>query len=171
MLLHTGYPYVRSLAYLAAMFPNVYADMGETILFAAGEATEIYRELLGLAPASKLLFSTDASLVPELYWVGARVGRRALGSRPRRAHRRRRARRARPRSTGPSGCSGATPRRSTGSEPSRRAARRSRLVGAGFGRRRRNSRSSGTSRWPRRPSRRTVMTTMKITARMIWLSP
>jgi predicted TIM-barrel fold metal-dependent hydrolase len=78
VLLHTGYPYVRSLAYLAAMFPNVYADIGEAILFAAGEATEIYRELLGLAPASKLLFSTDASLVPELYWVGARIGRRAL---------------------------------------------------------------------------------------------
>jgi predicted TIM-barrel fold metal-dependent hydrolase len=78
VLLHTGYPYVRSLAYCAAMFPNVYADMGETILFAAGEATEIYRELIGLAPASKLLFSTDASLVPELFWIGARVGRRAL---------------------------------------------------------------------------------------------
>jgi hypothetical protein len=79
VLLHTGYPYVRSLAYLAAMFPNVYADMGEAILFAAGEATEITRELLGLAPASKILFSTDASLVPELYWLGARLGRRALG--------------------------------------------------------------------------------------------
>jgi hypothetical protein len=79
VLLHTGYPYVRSLAYLAAMFPNVYADMGEAILFAAGEATEITRELLGLAPATKILFSTDASLVPELYWVGARLGRRALG--------------------------------------------------------------------------------------------
>jgi hypothetical protein len=79
VLLHTGYPYVRSLAYLAAMFPNVHADMGEAILFAAGEATQIYRELIGLAPASKLLFSTDASFVPELYWIGARVGRRALG--------------------------------------------------------------------------------------------
>jgi hypothetical protein len=79
VLLHTGYPYVRSLAYVAAMFPNVFADMGEATLFAAGEATEITRELLGLAPASKILFSTDASLVPELYWVGARLGRRALG--------------------------------------------------------------------------------------------
>ncbi len=79
VLLHTGYPYIRSLAYLAAMFPNVYADMGEAPLFAAGEATEIVRELLGLAPASKLLFSTDASLVPELYWIAARIGRRALG--------------------------------------------------------------------------------------------
>lgn len=79
VLLHTGYPYVRSLAYLAAMYPNVYADMGEAILFAAGEATQITRELIGLAPASKILFSTDASLVPELYWMGARLGRRALG--------------------------------------------------------------------------------------------
>jgi len=78
VLLHTGYPYVRSTAYLAAMYPNVYADMGEAPLFAAGEGTQIYRELLGLAPASKLLFSTDASLVPELYWIGARLGRRAL---------------------------------------------------------------------------------------------
>jgi hypothetical protein len=79
VLLHTGYPYIRSIAYLAAMFPNVYADMGEATLFAAGEATEIVRELIGLAPASKVLFSTDASLVPELYWVGQRLGRRALG--------------------------------------------------------------------------------------------
>ena len=80
VLLHTGYPYVRSLAYLAAMFPNVYADTGEATLFAAGEASQITRELLGLAPASKLVFSTDASLVPELYWVASRLGRRALAT-------------------------------------------------------------------------------------------
>jgi hypothetical protein len=79
VLLHTGYPYVRSMAYLAAMFPNVYADMGEAPLFAAGEGTQIVRELIGLAPASKILFSTDASLIPELYWLAARLGRRALG--------------------------------------------------------------------------------------------
>ena len=78
VLLHAGYPYVRSLAYLAAMFPNVYADLGEVNLFVAGEVPGIVRELLGLAPASKILFSTDASLVPELYWLGARAGRRAL---------------------------------------------------------------------------------------------
>ena len=76
-----------------------------------------------------------------------------------------------PRSTGPSGSCGATPRPSTGSERARSesaaaAARRRAASG-----RRRNSRSSGTSRWPRMPSRRTVMTTMKITARMIPLRP
>ncbi len=111
VLLHTGYPYIRSLAYLAAMFPNVYADMGETILFAAGEATEIYRELLGLAPASKLLFSTDASLVPELYWVGRAHRPAGARSRARRAHRRRRDRRANRRSIGRNACCGATRRR------------------------------------------------------------
>jgi uncharacterized protein len=80
VLLHSGYPYVRSMAYLAAMFPNVYADFGEVQLFVAGgDLTAIVRELVGLAPASKLLFSTDASLVPELYWLGALAGRRTLG--------------------------------------------------------------------------------------------
>ena len=81
VLLHSGYPYARSMAYLAAMFPNVYADFGEVQLFVAGgDLRAIVRELVGLAPASKLLFSTDASLVPELYWLGAQAGRRALGT-------------------------------------------------------------------------------------------
>src|SRR4029078_12482374 len=53
VLLHTGYPYIGSLAYLAAMFPNVYADMGETILFAPGEATDRHADLSRPAAASK----------------------------------------------------------------------------------------------------------------------
>jgi hypothetical protein len=80
VLLHSGYPYSRSMAYLAAMFPNVYADFGEVQLFVAGgDLRAVVRELVGLAPASKILFSTDASLIPELYWLGAQAGRRALG--------------------------------------------------------------------------------------------
>jgi hypothetical protein len=79
VLLHSGYPYVRSMSYLAAMYPNVYADLGEVNLFVPGDIRGIVRELLGLAPANKILFSTDASLIPELYWLGAVLGRRALG--------------------------------------------------------------------------------------------
>jgi uncharacterized protein len=79
VLLHTGYPYVRSASYCAAMYPNVYADLGEINLFAPGDYRGVVRELLGLAPANKILFSTDASLIPELYWLGALLGRRALG--------------------------------------------------------------------------------------------
>ena len=169
VLLHTGYPYVRSLAYLAAMFPNVYADMGEAILFAAGEATEITRELLGLAPASKILFSTDASLVPELYWVGRAARPAGAGAGARRAHRRRRDRRADRARLGradPVAQLGARLRALIGGRrrrPRRVAdAARPRRHSAGS-----NSRSSGTSRWPSSPSRRTVITMMKITARTI----
>ena len=79
VLLHSGYPYVRSASYCAAMFPNVYADIGEVNLFAPGDYRGIVREMLGLAPANKILFSTDASLIPELYWLGAALGRRVLG--------------------------------------------------------------------------------------------
>ena len=78
VLLHTGYPYVRSASYCAAMYPNVYADLGEVQLFAPADYRNVVRELLGLAPANKVLFSTDASLIPELYWLGAVLGRRAL---------------------------------------------------------------------------------------------
>ena len=80
VLLHASYPYMRTLGYLAAVYPNVYADLGLAIPFAAGDARAVVRELLGLAPASKVLYSSDAFSIPELYWLGAQLGRRALGA-------------------------------------------------------------------------------------------
>lgn len=79
VLLHAGYPYVRTLGSLAAAYPNVYADFGLAIPFVTGEARQILRELLGLAPATKVLYSSDAFHIPELYYLGAVLGRRALG--------------------------------------------------------------------------------------------
>jgi hypothetical protein len=78
ILLHAGYPYTRELGYLASVYPNVYADFGLAIPFVTAEARSILRELLGLAPASKILYSSDASLIPELHYLGARLARRAL---------------------------------------------------------------------------------------------
>lgn len=79
VLLHASYPYCRTSGYLAAVYPNVYADFGLAIPFAAGDTRAILRELLGLAPASKVMYSSDAFHIPELYWLGAKLGRRALG--------------------------------------------------------------------------------------------
>lgn len=79
VLLHASYPYARTLAYLASVYPNVYADFGLAIPFVAGDARAVVRELLGLAPATKVLYSSDAFHIPELYWLGAKLGRRALG--------------------------------------------------------------------------------------------
>ncbi|MBI4675513.1 MAG: amidohydrolase family protein [Chloroflexi bacterium] len=79
VLLHAAYPYARTLGYLAAVYPNVYADFGLAIPFVAGDARAVLRDVLGLAPASKVLYSSDAFHIPELYWLGAKLGRRALG--------------------------------------------------------------------------------------------
>jgi len=79
VLLHASYPYARTLGYLAAMYPNVYADFGLAIPFVTGEARQILREVLGLAPASKVMYSSDAFHIPDIYYLGAVLGRRALG--------------------------------------------------------------------------------------------
>jgi hypothetical protein len=80
VLLHASYPYVRELGYLAAIYPNVYADVGLAIPHLAAEIPTMLRQLLGLAPSSKVVYSSDASQIPELFWLAARLGRRGLGT-------------------------------------------------------------------------------------------
>ncbi len=78
VLLHAGYPYTRELSYLVSVYPNVFADFGLAIPFVTGQANRIVRELLSLGPASKILYSSDAFHIPELYYLGAVLGRRAV---------------------------------------------------------------------------------------------
>ena len=78
VLLHASYPYVRELGYLAAIYPNVWADVGLAIPHLAAEIPTTLRQLLGLTPTSKVLYSSDASQIPELFWLAARWGRRGL---------------------------------------------------------------------------------------------
>lgn len=78
VLLHAGYPYVRELGYLAAIYPNVWMDVGLAIPQVSSEIPTIWRQTLGLTPTSKVLFSTDAYSIPEIYWLAARWGRWGL---------------------------------------------------------------------------------------------
>jgi len=78
VLLHASYPYVRELGYLAAIYTNVYADVGLAIPHLAAEIPAMLRQLLGLAPSTKIVYSSDASQIPELFWLAARWGRRGL---------------------------------------------------------------------------------------------
>jgi uncharacterized protein len=80
VLLHAGYPYVRELSYLASLYPNVHVDLGLAIPHVASDLPTIVREALSLAPTSRVLFSSDASGLPELFWLAARWGRQALGT-------------------------------------------------------------------------------------------
>ncbi|MGY1439185.1 amidohydrolase family protein [Streptomyces reniochalinae] len=77
VLLHC-YPYHRGAGYLAAVFPHVYADFGLTLSHTGARAHAVLGELLELTPFGKLLFSTDAYGLPELYLVGAQLFREAM---------------------------------------------------------------------------------------------
>lgn len=79
VLLHC-YPYHRQAAYLAAVFPHVYADIGLTLTHTGPRAAAVLAEFLELAPFGKLLFSTDAYGLPELYVVGSALFRTALAT-------------------------------------------------------------------------------------------
>lgn len=80
VLLHACYPYTREGAYLAAVYENVYLDLSYGIPFLSrGEMLAFTRAALGVAPVSKLLYSSDGIGIAELHWLGALEGRRVLG--------------------------------------------------------------------------------------------
>jgi predicted TIM-barrel fold metal-dependent hydrolase len=78
VILHMGYPYVREAGYLASVYANVYVDLSLAIPFAVSEASLLLTQLFGLAPTSKVLYASDGFSVPELFWLGAKVGRAGL---------------------------------------------------------------------------------------------
>jgi predicted TIM-barrel fold metal-dependent hydrolase len=77
LLLHC-YPYHRSAAYLASVFPHVYLDVGLAVPHTGRRAAAILAEALELAPFHKLLFSSDAFGLAELYLLAAQLFREAL---------------------------------------------------------------------------------------------
>ena len=76
-LLHC-YPFHREAGYLAAMYPNVYFDVGSALHYLGPSSGRLLAEAMEVAPFSKLLFSSDAFGVAEQYHLGAMLFRRAL---------------------------------------------------------------------------------------------
>jgi uncharacterized protein len=79
VLLHMGYPYVRESAFLASLYPDVYVDLSLAVPLLRPVLPHLLHELLALAPATKLLYGSDAHSQPEMFWLGAQCGRWALG--------------------------------------------------------------------------------------------
>ena len=80
MLLHASYPFTREAGYLAAVYHNAYLDTGLAVPFlSVSGMRETIRALLELAPTTKLLYSSDAHLFPEQFYLAAKWGRRLLG--------------------------------------------------------------------------------------------
>lgn len=67
------------LGWLASVYSNVHADFGLALPFATSGGHNILRELLELAPVSRILYGSDAFHIPKSNYPGAVLGRRALG--------------------------------------------------------------------------------------------
>jgi predicted TIM-barrel fold metal-dependent hydrolase len=79
LLLHC-YPYHRQAAYLASVHPHVYLDVGLALNYVGARAAAVLAETLELAPFGKLLYSSDAFGLAELFLLGALQFRRALSA-------------------------------------------------------------------------------------------
>jgi hypothetical protein len=77
MLLH-NYPFHRHAGYLAQVFPHAFVDVGLATHNVGRRSDALVAELLELAPFGKVLFSTDAFGLGELYLVSTVLFRRAL---------------------------------------------------------------------------------------------
>ncbi|MEQ9669874.1 MAG: amidohydrolase family protein [Coleofasciculus sp. G2-EDA-02] len=79
VLLHAAYPYSQEAGYLASVYPQVYLDFGLAVPFLSGAGMRgTLQQLLELTPTSKLMYSSDAHNIPELYYLGAKWGREVL---------------------------------------------------------------------------------------------
>ncbi|MFJ6080682.1 amidohydrolase family protein [Streptomyces sp. NPDC092369] len=78
LLLHC-WPYQRQAAYLAAVFEQVYLDVGLTLHHVGpARARAILAEATEITPFRKLLYSSDAYGLAEFYCLGALAFRRGL---------------------------------------------------------------------------------------------
>ena len=77
LLLH-NYPFHRHAAYLAQVFDHVFMDVGLAMHNTGALSRRVIEETLELVPFGKLLYSTDAFGLPELYLLGALLFRRGL---------------------------------------------------------------------------------------------
>jgi predicted TIM-barrel fold metal-dependent hydrolase len=77
VLLHSGFPYQDEASYLAAARSNVHADLSLVNLFAPANLADGLRRVVGVAPVDRVLFGTDAYLLPEAFWFAAIMLREA----------------------------------------------------------------------------------------------
>lgn len=78
VLVHCGYPYIMEAAFLTNVLPNVYLDLSVLIPYATANMSNRLLEVLELAPVSKVMFASDATQIPEIHWLSAKIGKTAL---------------------------------------------------------------------------------------------
>jgi len=78
VLVHSGYPNNPNAAYMTSVLPNVFLDFSLTVPFLNPIDHHRVMEILQVAPSSKIMYGSDGFNLPELIWLGAKVGKSAL---------------------------------------------------------------------------------------------
>lgn len=79
VLLHAGHPWIQHAGAMAHGFPHVWVDIGWTTPWISQRLVECYRELIGMAPVSKLMIGSGGHGSPEISWLAAKTAKIALG--------------------------------------------------------------------------------------------
>ena len=79
VLLHAGHPWMQHAGMMAHTFPHVWVDMGWTTPWTSQRIVECYRDVISLAPLSKLMIGSGGHGSPEVSWLAAKTAKIALG--------------------------------------------------------------------------------------------
>lgn len=79
VLLHGAYPWIQHAAAVAHALPHVWVDMGWTTPWISLRIADCYRDLIGMAPLSKLMIGSGGHGTPEIAWLAGRTAKIALG--------------------------------------------------------------------------------------------
>lgn len=78
VLLHGAYPWIQHAAAVAHALPHVWVDMGWTTPWISLRIADCYRDLIGMAPLSKLMIGSGGHGTPEIAWLAAKTAKIAL---------------------------------------------------------------------------------------------
>jgi len=80
VLVHGGYPYSFEAGYLCAMYPNVYCDVSEFVPLVPLGINKGLSDIMDMCPLNKIMYGSDAFIIPEFHWFSAVVFKRKLAA-------------------------------------------------------------------------------------------
>jgi len=78
VLLHAGHPWMQHAGMMAHTFPHVWVDMGWTTPWTSQRIAACYRDVIGMAPISKIMIGSGGHGSPEVSWLAAKTAKIAL---------------------------------------------------------------------------------------------
>jgi len=78
VLLHAGHPWSEHASMMAHTFPHCWVDMGWTTPWTSQRIVEFYRDVIALAPLSKMMIGSGGHGSPEVSWLAAKTAKIAV---------------------------------------------------------------------------------------------